>query len=441
MSNRRRVKSYREKATDRLAAKRKQAAIPVGMAKVLESIADYGEKVGSVTQLELGDGARPNNMAPSKYMVGKSDGLVVLQRGIDSLWLNIYGVVNEDVLECLAMAKEDALASDGDEALSPLPPFDGTTPLMLSTGVKFYEWHLRSQDVDVQIRKPSKRSPRPMAVVRVSAQALWRLGGGGFVAARLAADWLRPIFEGSSYRVTVSKVHLASDVQGYVPVLADLENVVSRAGDEEYFDEEKGDDAVFRDRKKRLTGVASGKSNNLRLNMYDKVLQVKKKGLTWVFDLWERCAGYKADSPVWRIEFQYGRSWLHGRGIESLDDLEKVIAGLWAYGMAWYSFRVPGGDTNRSRWEVASWWQALSVWVSSAAGDLPRVKVVRPRLNRLAAGLFGYLTSVMAITGHDRYEDAVQAVIGIERDKRGVYQLDRRLAAKQLRYAGFSMGD
>jgi hypothetical protein len=327
---------------------------------------------------------------------------------------------------------------------------------MLSTGVKFYEWHLRSSDVDVQLRKPSSRSPRPAAVVRVSAEALWRLGGGGVVAARLAAEWLRPIFETEGYRVTVSRGHLASDFQGYVPVLADLESVVSRAGDEEYFDEEKGDDAVFRDRKKRLTGVASGKSNNLRLNFYDKVLQVKKKGLDWVFDLWERCAGYEAGAATWRNEFQFGRGFLHDRGIETLDDFIAAIPALWAYGMAWYSFRVSGeADSNRSRWAVAGWWQKLSTWGAVSDAQLPRVKVVRPRLHRLAGGLVGYLTSVMAVTEIDSASDALQAALDVvcaakvplgfedgrlQRGRVGTHLLDRKLAAKRLRYAGFTMG-
>jgi hypothetical protein len=250
---------------------------------------------------------------------------------------------------------------------------------------------------------------------------------------------------------------LASDFQGYVPVLADLENVVSRAGDEEYFDEEKGDDAVFRDRKKRLTGVASGKSNNLRLNFYDKVLQVQKKGLSWVFDLWERCAGYEAGAATWRNEFQFGRGFLHDRGIETLDDFLAAVPALWAYGMAWYSFRVSSeADSNRSRWAVAAWWYKLSTWGVVHDAELPRVKVVRPRLRRLAAGLAGYLTSFMAVSEHQSYEDALAAALdvvcaaevplGFEDDgllrvaRAGVAVLDRKLAAKRLRYAGFTMG-
>ncbi len=393
--------------------------------------------------MKRGEGAQPDNMAPSKYGAGATPGVVVLQQGIDSIWLNVYGVIREDYLELLAWSKEDAQASDADEALAPLPPFSGTTPLMLASGVKYYEWHARSRDIDVQIRKPSKRSPRPMAVIRVSAECLWRLGGGGRVAVELAADWLRPIFEDGAYRVSVSRVHLATDYQGYVPGMADLENVVSRAGDEEYTDDEDTGNVAYRDRSKRLTGVASGKSNNLRLNMYDKVLQARKKAITWVADLWERCAGYQAGAPVWRVEFQYGRSFLHDRAVESIADLWLALAGLWGYGMGWYTFRQPSADdSNRSRWAVAPWWLALVSWQTDDRGELPKVKQTRASWKRIASGLAGYATSAMALTGLDDFYEALGAAIDhVVAGQPDRAFLEKKLAAKRLHYAGFTLAD
>ncbi len=445
MSSRRRVKLHREKLADRLAAERAKKAEPRSLGGFLAGLGEHMLTAEKSTQLKLGGGARPNNMAPLKYSGPKCPPKVtsanIIYQGIDSIWLNYYGAIKEDVLECLEMAKEDAQVSDAGEALSPFPPFDGTTPLMLGQGLPFYAYRALSQDVQVQVRKPNKRSPRPVAIVRISAAALARLGGGGMVAARLAVDWLRPLFETEGYHVVVSHAHLATDYQGYVPGFADLDNVVSRAGGEGYPGDDETGNGAFWDRGKRLTGIASGKSNNLRLNMYDKVRQVKKKGLTWVFDMWERSASYEAGADTWRVELQFGRKLLHDRGIETLDDLARVIPALWGYGMQWYSFRVPNKtDSNKSRWAVAAWWQDLSAWGGSATPALPRVKVVRPRLHRLSAGLLGYLTSVMAITEHDSYQDALQAAIDIEVGKAGASRLDRRLAGKRLRYEGFTMG-
>ncbi len=447
MSNRR-MRTHGERLRAKWAAEKVARRVRLAPGELLGKLGDHAlrrDAEGRYRQVALSEGVRPNNMAPSKYVAEKLPPTVnpirIIQQGIDSLWLNYYGSLRPDVLECLEMAKEDAQAAEAGYALSPFPPFDGTTPLMLGTGLPFYAYRALSSDVQVQVRKPNKRSPRPTAVVRVSSEALWRLGGGGVVAAGLAVEWLRPLFEADDYRVTVSHVHLATDFQGYVPGFADLENAVSRAAGEDYSPGDEAANAAFWDRRKRLTGIASGKSNNLRLNLYDKVRQVQKKGLTWVYDLWARSPSYQADAATWRAEFQYGREMLRKRGIETLDDLLREIPALWGYAMGWFSFRVPSaGDSNKSRWAVAGWWRALSTWGGSDAPELPRVKVVRPRLTRLASGLLGYLTSTMAITGHDSPYDALQAAIDIERAKSGPARLDQRLAAKQLRYAGFTMG-
>jgi hypothetical protein len=123
--------------------------------------------------------------------------------------------------------------------------------------------------------------------------------------------------------------------------------------------------------------------------------------------------------------------------------------------MGWYSFRVPSADTNRARWAVTDFWRALSRWGVHDAGELPRVKVVRPKWQRLCAGFAGYLTSLMALADLDSPEAAMNAALDVvcarevplglgdggrlvlERAGTGV--LDRSLAAKRLHYAGFTM--
>jgi hypothetical protein len=439
--SRKRSKSVRERLAERMAAERRQVRQAPNAGQVIAQLGDHlAAREGSrAVQLPLG-GARPNNMAPHKY----SGPIRILQQGIDSIWLNIHGTINEDVIECLQAGKEEAQVADGDWALSPLPPYDGTNLRVYASGVKHYDYLCLSDDIEVKIRKPSN-SPRPPAVVRISAQALWRLGGGGLPAVRAAAVWLRPLF-GDDYRVTLSKVHIATDYQGWEPTYADLENVVSRVGDKPIFGD-VGLDApdlvmvqAHRDRAKRLTGVSAGASDNLRLNFYDKRLQVCQQHIGWVEALWESCAGYDAAAPVWRCEFQFGREFLHKRGIETLEDMYPQLAALWSYATGWYSFRTPSPtDTNRSRWEVAPHWQALAVWRSSTAGELPKIQVVRPRFRQLCAGLVGYLTSAMAITELPTPGEALRAALEVIEAQKGALGLDRAVEAKRLRYAGFTM--
>jgi hypothetical protein len=437
-----RVKTARAKLADGIAAERRAGVKRPNAGEVIAQLGDHLARrraAGSYKQADFAaEGARPNNMAPLKYTA--PDGSVrVLQQGIDTLVLNIYGTLKEDWLETLAMAKEDAQASPGERALSPLPPFDGTTPLMRSTGRPYYEWVATSPDVDVKIRKPSTASYRPVAVVRVSSEALWRLGRGGKAAARLAEIWLQPIFKEDGYRVQVSRADLATDYQGYVPRRTDLENVVKRAAHTENTPDDDDAPVSRWDRGNRLTGFSAGRSTNIRASGYDKTGEIRVTGKQWFHDLWARCAGYQPGEAVWRMEYQCGRAFLKKHCIETVDDLLGQLSALWRYGMAWYSFRQPGAaDTNRSRWALAPWWRALSGWRNLDAGELPRIAVVAPRLGRLLNGLRGYMTSVMAVAA----VGSPDAALGVAFDNlpsEVIVKLNAQLAGKRLRYAGFTV--
>jgi hypothetical protein len=437
-----RVKTARVKLADKLAAERWAKAKRLNAGEVIAQLGDHlfrRRAAGTFRQAELGgEGARPNNMAPSKY-TAPATAVRVLHQGIDTVILNVYGVLKEDVLETLAMAKEDAQASPDDRALSPLPPFDGTTPLMRATGKPYYEWVANSPDVEVKIRKPSKDSYRPVAVVRVTSESLWRLGNGGKSALLLASIWLQPIFKEEGYRVQVSRVDLATDYQGYVPRRTDLENVVKRAAHTEHMADGDGETATEWNRGNRLTGFSSGRSTNIRASGYDKTGEIKVSGKTWFRDLWARCAGYRAGEPVWRMEYQCGRDFLKKHGIETVDDLLGQLAALWRYGVGWYSFRQPGAtDTNRSRWPVAAWWLALMTWRTIDGGELSKRAVVEPRFDRLLNGLRGYITSVMAVA-EVRSPDAAMDRAFNDLTPEMIVKLDAQLAGKRLRYAGFTL--
>jgi hypothetical protein len=436
-----RVKSARLKLADKLAAERRAGTKRPNAGEVIAQLGDHVARrraAGRYGQAGFaGEGAPLNNMAPS---LDGSDlsGVRVLQQGLDTLVLNVYGVLRDDVAECLASALDDARASELGEALSPLPPFDGVVPLMQEQGAPYYAYRMLSPDLTVIVSKPGGRSPRPTAVLTLRAECLWRLGGGGLVAARMAERWLTSQFE-TGYRVQVRAVHLATDYQGYVIGYPDLQNTIKRAAYTVYSDDaDDGSLAVRHARNNGIQSLASGKSNNLRLNLYDKLLKVKKDGATWVLDLWDGCAGYRRGEPTWRLEYQYGREFLHARGIETLDDLVPSIAGLWGYAAGWFSFRTPADDANRSRWPIAPWWLTLSKWGAAGGGGIPKVKVVRPRLDRLATGLAGYLTSFMAVADLNSAAAAIDHALRIAADG-DMAKMDLRLGAKRLRYAGFTM--
>jgi hypothetical protein len=480
----RRCKTHGERLREKWAAEKQRKAKRLNAGEVIAHLGDHmarREEAGHYKQAELGRGAQLNNMAPPKYtpqkVVPSVSPVHILQQGIDSIWLNIYGEIKPEVIEALEAGKAAAVVAEGDWALSPLPPFDGTDLRIHASGVKYYQYLCGSDDISVTIRKPS-RSPRPMAVVRVSAMALWRMGGGGREALRLAGRWLLPIFD-DGYRVVVKRVDLATDFQGWRPGSADLENVVGRAGHQEDWDgvgSRKGDGALrsagdwddggqgegeahlraHYSRARRLTGISAGRSNVLRLNMYDKGHQARQEQKDWVFALWGRCEGYDRSVAVWRAEYQFGRTFLREHGIESVGDMLTALAGIWAEGMAWYSFRVPSvSDTNRSRWAVAPAWEALSRWGGLRGAPLPKREIVRPKYRRLCQAAFGYAVSIAAITGeNDQFgnyvapniEDLAAIIVSTVADMAqeagpvGQTRLDKRIAERRLRYAGFTLG-
>ncbi len=390
-------------------------------------------------------GGPSDNMPPRKASVPSrlvaDAAVVVLQQGLDTLVLNYYGPLREDVALCLEMAKEDAQESPTGEAASPLPPFDGVIPLMQERGAPYYEWRLRSRDLTVTIAKPS-RSRRPNAVVRVSSECLWRMGGGGAVAARLAAVYLAPLFDGFPV-VQVSSAHLATDYQGHVPSLEDRRGVVKRARTlREHFVGEVDESGMeWHTVNEAAQSFSAGRSTTLRVNGYDKTAEVKKSGKDWFLALWERHEGYVPTAPVWRIEYQFGREMLHERGIEDVPALLDALPALWSYAVGWFSFRSVNLDdlAHRSRWPVAPWWLALSSWRSVAADPLPRIKVVRPGYRQLVNGFVGYLTSLMAVTERLDPSEALWSALAYVVAARGPSALDDSLSAKQLRYAGFTM--
>jgi hypothetical protein len=257
--------------------------------------------------------------------------------------------------------------------------------------------------------------------------------------------WLRSLFDEDGARVVPSAVHLATDWQGWRPTTSDLENVVKRANDQAEYDDEMPDEAEvqllgrlrgYRNRARQLTGLSAGVSTNLRLNCYDKDRQALKENLDWVHASWEQNPGYNPRQGAMRLEYQFGREFLHKRGIETLDDLRAQLAALWEYGWAWYSFRTPSAtDTNRSRWEKTTAWLALSKWGGHEAKPLTRAVLAKPRFDRLAAQWYGLTTTMQALAGYDSLYQTQLAAQASVRDAKGPERMARVIEEKRQRYA------
>jgi hypothetical protein len=398
-------------------------------------------------------GVHPTNRTPTKSQKAKRlTGITILQQGIDTLVFSVYGTLREEVIPSLEWTKELAQASKLREAPSVLQPFFGVTPRMQATGANGHEWKLESDDIAILIRRPGK-SKRPSATIEVKPACLWREGLGGLAAARAAEHYLRPLFytldgpEGldGDYSVSVRRVDLATDFQGHAEFTdTDRRGVVSRVRQDRIGNHVDDTPRISYYGMDTVTGFAAGKSTVTRINYYDKTKAAADKSQDWWPELWSRHEAYSPGVKVNRCEFQMGREFLHNRAerIESLADLERNIARLWAYGMRWFSVReLTPADSHKSRWPVADWWSDLSTWEGAKGEPLPRVKQVRPKFNRICEAGFGYLTTAMALSGSDcPYEtlDRMWDVVRVKKREDGIAAV---LAAKRLRYRGNTMAD
>ncbi len=391
-------------------------------------------------------GSDPSNTEPTNAKMGESgeDSTTIVAYGIDTISLSVRGELPESLLVCLGWAKEQAQHSPTRKELSPLPPFLGENLLLGAMGTRGYDFLASSDDLKVTI-KGLGGLPLPTMVIRISAACLWREGGGGWGAIDAAADWARLVL-GNGCTITVKECHIAGDVQGWVPTVADLRGVVKRAdgmavyNDRGALSEEDGI-AYHLGAGDAVESIAAGRSSRVRANIYDKTVEIQKRQKDWLRGVWQQHENYDSSLPVWRVEFQYGREHLHKHHIENLADLRRHQDALYRYGLNWFSWRAPQEtDRHRHRWPIIGAWHALARCTRGGAQPLPHARVMRPSLVRLARGGCGYLTSFMALAGEESLESAVGAMVVMLRAD-GEERVFSALARKRQRYATNGDGD
>jgi hypothetical protein len=315
---------------------------------------------------------------------------------------------------------------------------------MQAQGARGHEWRLDNGDVAILIRM-SNKSKRPDATIEVKPSCLWREGLGGLAAARVAEHYLRELFLDDGYGVEVRRADLATDFQGHDEfTAADRRGVVARVRPDNMGNHVDDAPRLTFYGMDRVTGFAGGKSTVTRINYYDKTESAAKKGQGWWEDLWSQNPAYVPGKTVTRCEGQFGRVLLRSRAepIRTLADLERNLAGLWAYFMRWFSVREENlSDTHKSRWPVADWWQDLSAWGGHQAQPLPRIKQTRPKFNRICEAGFGYLTTAMALSGSDCPHETLERMWDVVRVKKREEGIAAVLAAKRLRFRGNTMAD
>jgi hypothetical protein len=94
---------------------------------------------------------------------------------------------------------------------------------------------------------------------------------------------------------------------------------------------------------KELSGFVVGKGD-LIARIYNKSLEAEKSGKSWLHQIW----GTDETTPVWRVEFQFGRSFLNTYVLNTFNQLMASNQSLWHYASNnWLSMRVQSKKIRR----------------------------------------------------------------------------------------------
>ncbi len=137
------------------------------------------------------------------------------------------------------------------------------------------------------------------------------------------------------------------------------------------------------------------------VRIYDKTTEIRRRGLSWLPDLW---GDREADEPVWRVEAEVRRQGLVDLQLRAVDDVLVGLQDVWRYVTTkWLTYRARTSDRRVRRWPVDPLWEDVQA-IRLAPSELG---VVRGRVSdaaeeRLLSGATGYLSSLAG--RHDEWQ-------------------------------------
>jgi hypothetical protein len=328
-------------------------------------------------------------------MNGSGGVLHVRSSGIDTLNLAARGAVRNEIWELLAEAKLNA--QEGDEAELIRFPVSGQVFLLKPYGVRGYTYWLTSPNYELMLGTSEKF---PAVLAQMHAAYLHSLGvDEGLERGRALLEG--DLFAGS-YELTVSRIDLYADMQGWCPELGDLRRFVGFGRHRKGFEERQHTYMTG----SRLTGLTFGK-DALVARVYDKTVEIGRRGLNWLPDLWGTDG---QDRPVWRLEFQYRRPALVEFNLKTVAETVMARQDLWRYATHdWLSLRKPTKDQRQRRWPLDPVWQEIrGVEISPTVTGVVRRRLEEADEYRLLQGFQGYATSLAARRDQSELGEAME---------------------------------
>jgi hypothetical protein len=175
---------------------------------------------------------------------------------------------------------------------------------------------------------------------------------------------------------------------------------------------------------KRVSGFMFSPGGDLMVEFYDKALQEKAWDMEWM-RLIHREGGWDSKARLTRVEARFRRPTLRElraafgeREPDWIDDPWKLLdhlQDLWAYAFGmppeadipdvaykgWMRLAVQTEDENRGRWPTDPIWHIIQRAKFNDRPPVPleRHKQQKPDLNRLDAGVYGYIITRVILLG------------------------------------------
>lgn len=312
-----------------------------------------------------------------------------LASGVDALYLSGRAALRGELLERLETIRCEAIELD-----SRLPFQFGSLEMTLAPhAFGKYRYSLDHPYGRIGITPSAKL---PAIRIQPRAEFLHGVGPGG------AADAFQDLLEQvvGPVRLTVSRLDLFADFQGWTLTGDDRRNFVCRARSTAVYEEDEV-----------LNGLTFGKrdSGTISARLYDKTIEVAKSGSGYWADIWG--AAFDPSRPVVRVEFEIERGALREFGVNTPDEVLKATGSLWAYLTGqWLSLRVASPDSTKSRWPVAAEWEVVRhAKVGNDDYGINRMYAGKRRgtLANLMPGLVGYLASFGALVNAGSFDELV----------------------------------
>ena len=264
--------------------------------------------------------------------------LVELASGIDGLYLSGHGAMPPQLAADLETARQQAVQNDEPRVW----PLGETELRVFPRSLGRYRWRLGHENGVIGM------TDRPrLPTVRIQPRSEFLHGVGVDAALQWFRELLLPALPDLFF--TVNRLDLYADWQGWDLEASDRARFVLRARRRDTHEEGES-----------LTGFEFGrrKTGTISARIYDKSLQVQRKGLDWWPHVWGE--NYDRGRPVVRVEFEVGRKGLRDYGLDGPEKVLEQAPRLWtALTNDWMTFRTPTSDSTRARWPISPEWVAV----------------------------------------------------------------------------------